>query len=80
MGLVVKNPPANAGDKGDERLDPWVGRIPWSGKWHSTPVFLPGESHGQGSLVGHSPWGLKESDMTEWLSIHYHCDRLSEAS
>ena len=30
-----------------------------------TPVFLPGESHGQRSLLGYSPWGCKESDMTE---------------
>ena len=35
-----------------------------------TPVFLPGESHGQRSLVGYSPWGRKELDMTEWLSTH----------
>ena len=33
-----------------------------------TPVFLPGESHGQRSLAGYSPWGRKELDMTEWLS------------
>ena len=38
---------------------------PWRRKWQSTPVFLPGESHGQRSLVGYSPWGRKESDMTE---------------
>ena len=35
--------------------------------WQSTPVLLPGKSHGQRSLVGYSPWGHKESDMTEWL-------------
>ena len=40
---------------------------PWRRKWQSTPVFLPGESHGQRGLVGYSPWGCKESDMTEWL-------------
>ena len=34
-------------------------------KWQPTPVFLPGKSHGQRSLVGNSPWGHKESDMTE---------------
>ena len=39
------------------RFDPWVGKIPQRRKWKSTPVFLPGESHGQRSLVGHSPWG-----------------------
>ena len=52
--LVVKNPPANAGDIRN-RFDPWVGKIPWWRKWHPTPVFLPRESHGQKSLVGYSP-------------------------
>ena len=47
------------------RFDPWVGKIPWSRKWQSTPVFLPGKSHGQKSLVGYSPWGHKELDMTD---------------
>ena len=45
----------------------WVGKIPWRSKWQHTPVFLPGESHGQRSLEGYSPWGLKESDTTERL-------------
>ena len=43
-------------------------------RWQPTPVFLPGESHGQRSLVGYSPWGCKESNTAEWLthtgSIH----------
>ena len=38
--------------------------------WQPTPVFLPEESHGQRSPVGYDPWGHKESDMTEWLSMH----------
>ena len=38
------------------RFDPWVGKIPWRRKWQPTPVFLPGKSHGQRSLVGFSPW------------------------
>ena len=38
---------------------------PWSKKWQPTPAFLPGESHGQRSLVGCSPWGRKELDITE---------------
>ena len=42
----------------------WVGKIPWGRKWHPTPVFLPGESHGQRSLAGYSPWGRKVSDRT----------------
>ena len=42
----------------------WVRKIPWA--WQPTPVFLPGESHGQRSLAGYSPnGGYKESDMTE---------------
>ena len=48
-----------------------VGKIPWKRAWQPTPVFLPGEFHGQRSLVGYSPWGHKESDMTEWLT-HTH--------
>ena len=48
--------------------DPWVGKIPWRRKWQPTPVFLPGESHGERRLVGYSPWGRKESNRTEWLS------------
>ena len=46
-------------------FNPWVGKIPWSGKWQPTPVFLPGEFHGQRSLPGYSPWGRKESDTKE---------------
>ena len=66
---MVNNPPANAGDKRDEGLDPWVGKIPWRRAWQPTPVFLPEESHGQKSLVGYSPWGHKESDTTERLTL-----------
>ena len=50
-------------------FDPWVGKIPWSRKWQPTPVFLPRKSHGQTNLVGYRPWSLKESDMTEWLTL-----------
>ena len=49
-------------------LDPWVGKISWGREWQLTPVFLPGEIHGQRSLVGYSPWGHKESDPTEQLN------------
>ena len=48
----------------------WIRKIPWRGAWEPTPVFLPGESHGQRSLASYSPWGLKESHMTERLSMH----------
>ena len=47
------------------RFDPWVGKIPWRRKWQPTPVFLPGKSQGQRSLVCYSSWGHKELDMTE---------------
>ena len=51
-------------------FDPWVGKMPWRRKWQLTPVFLPGKFHGQRSLVGNSPWGHKESDMTERMSTN----------
>ena len=53
-----------------------VGKIPWRRKWQPTPVFLPGESHGQRSLVGYSPRGHKESNVTErlhFLSFYVFC-------
>ena len=52
-------------------LDPCVGKLPWRRAWPPTPVFLPGESHGQRSLGGCSPLGYKESDMTE-VTWHMH--------
>ena len=58
-GSMIKNPPGNAGDAGD------LGSIPWRRKSQSTPIFLPGTSHGQRGLVSYSPWGHKESDTTE---------------
>ena len=48
-----------------QEFDPWVRNIPWRRAWHPTPVFLPGESHGQRSPASCSPWGHKESDMTK---------------
>ena len=50
-------------------FDPWVGKIPCRRAWQPTPVFLPGESHGQRSLADHSPWGHKELDMIEKLTL-----------
>ena len=44
----------------------------WRRQWHPTPVLLSGESHGQRSLVGCSPWGREEWDTTEWLPFHFH--------
>ena len=48
-------------------FNPWVGKI-WRRAWQPTPVFLPGESHGQRSLAGYSPRDCKELDTTERLS------------
>ena len=63
-----KNLPANEEDTGD--LGSVPGESPCRRKWQPTPVFLPGESHGQRSLAGYSPWGCQELYMTEQLSIH----------
>ena len=46
-------------------FDPCIGNLPWRRAWQPSPVFLPGESHGERSLVGYSPWGRKELDRTE---------------
>ena len=62
----------SACDVGDLGLIPRLGRSPGEGNGKPTPVFLPGESYGQRSLVGYSPWGHKESDMTEKLTLSRH--------
>ena len=58
-------------------FDPWVGKIPWRRERLPSPVFWPGEFHGQRSLEGYSPWGYKESDMTErfhFSLLHQLCE------
>ena len=55
---------ASAYNEGDPGSIPGSGRSPRGGAWQPTPVFLPGESHGQRSLAGHSPRGHKKSDTT----------------
>ena len=52
----------------------------WRRKWHPTPVLLPGKSHGQRSLVGFSPWGHKESDLTERLPFHFSLSCIGEGN
>ena len=59
-GSAINNLPARIC-----RFNPWVRKITWRWKWQPIPIFLPGKPHGQRSLVGYSPWGRKESDMTE---------------
>ena len=49
----------------------WVGNIPWRREWLPILVFWPGEFCGQRSLSGYGPWGLKELDLTEQLSLHF---------
>ena len=58
------------------RFDPRVGKIPWRRKWQPTPVFLPGKSHGQRSLVGYSPRGHKESSVAERTHTYARTHRL----
>ena len=61
-GSEVKASAWNAGDPGSI---PGLGRSPGEGNGNPTPILLPGESHGGRSLVGYSPWGHKESNMTK---------------
>ena len=67
---MVKNLPAVR----ETGSDPWVGRIPWRREWQPTLVFFPSKFHGQRSLAGYSPWGRKESDMTDRLTrlLNFH--------
>ena len=46
------------------RFNHWVGKIPWIRKWQLTPVFLPGEFHGQRGLAGYSPWGHEKTRLS----------------
>ena len=64
-GSVVKNPPPNAGHARDTGSVPGSGRFPWRRTWQPTAVFLPGEFHGQRSLLGYSPYSHTELDTTE---------------
>ena len=80
VALVIKNPPANAGDIRDMGSIPGMGRSLGGG--HGSPVHLPGEWHGQRSLVGYSPQGHKEVDMIE-ATLHTHkstLDLINEAN
>ena len=77
---MVKNPPANAGDARDVTSILGSERSPEGGNGNPfPPVFLPGKFHGKSSLAGYSPWGHKESDMTEharsthWSMVALQC-------
>ena len=69
VAQMIKNLPAvQCGRPG---FDSWVGKIPWRREWQPTPVFVPGEFHGQRSLVGNSPWGCRVRH--HWATnIHTH--------
>ena len=65
----------------DQSYTPGSGRFPWRRKWQPTPVSLLWKSHGQRNLVHYSPWGHKESDVTEWLTssqFHFHLQLLTQ--
>ena len=73
-GSDGKEPACNARD---HEFDTWARKIPWRREWLPTPVFLPREFHGQRSQAGYSPWGHKELDMTEQLTLSpYHSERV----
>ena len=63
VAQLVKNPPA----MWETWVNPWVGKIPWSGERLPIPVVWPRDFQGL-----YSPWGHKESDKTERLSLHFH--------
>ena len=67
VSQTVNNLPADSGGR-IPGFYPWVWKIPWRREWLPTPVFSPAEFHGQRSLVGYSPWGHKELDMTKQLT------------
>ena len=71
---MIKNLLANTGDTRDVGLISESGRSfgVGNGKWKPTPVFLTGKFHRQRSMVGYSPWGCKESDMTEHTPTDTH--------
>ena len=79
-GSAVENPPANARDAGNAGSIPGSGKIPWRKEWQPTLVFWSGKSHGQSSLVGCSPWGPKEQDMTEHTTQNILPDCLIRSS
>ena len=54
-----------------------IRKISWRWKWQPTPAFLPGKSYGQRSLLGYSPWGHKELDVTEHAHTHTHMQMYS---
>ena len=75
-GSDGKEPACKEGDWGSI---PGFGKILWRREWQSTPVFLPGEFYGQRSLAGYSPWGRKESDRTERVTLTFFGKIMTES-
>ena len=59
-------------------FNPWIGKIRWRRKWQLTSLFLTGKFHGHRNLVGHRPWGCKESDTTDYACIAQHRESVLE--
>ena len=76
VAQIVKNLPAMR----TPGFCPWVGKIPQRRAWQPTPVLLPGKSHGRRSLIGCSPWGHEELDMTEQLHFHFSLSCIGEGN
>ena len=78
--LFIRTPAslvAQTGKNLPSMRETWLGKIPWRRKWQPAPVFLPGKSHGQRSLAGYSPWGLKrvEHDLVNNSNSSYKSRR-----
>ena len=72
-GASSKEPTCQSKRLKRHRFVPWIRKSPWRWAWQPTPVFLPGESYGQRSMVGYSPWGCKQSDTTEATACSHLC-------
>ena len=75
VAQLVKNLPTMQ----ETWFDPWFRKTPWRREWLPAPVFLPGESHGQSSLVAYSPQSHNELDMTEQLSTQTRKDQYPQS-
>ena len=66
VAQMVKNPPTaqETGIQSQPQRSKWLLQMPWRSKWQPTPIYLPGGFHAQRSMVGYSPWGLKELGIT----------------
>ena len=62
-GISGKEPSCQCRRHKRQGFNPWLGKVPWGKVWQPTPVFLPGESHGQRSLVGYSPFWVAKSQI-----------------